>query len=85
MYRIAFVYAGLGDNDQAFEWLEKAFEERSDLLVYLNVDPALDRLRSDPRLTDLARRVGYSRASDGRNREQLCRSQARSMCKNDLT
>jgi eukaryotic-like serine/threonine-protein kinase len=49
---------GLGDNDQAFAWLKKAFLERSWYLVLLRVDPRLDNLRSDPRFQDLVRRVG---------------------------
>jgi adenylate cyclase len=57
-FQIAAIYAGLRESDQAFAWLEKAYEERSDSLVYLMVDPRLDGLRSDPRFTDLARRVG---------------------------
>jgi tetratricopeptide (TPR) repeat protein len=57
-FEIALIYVGLGDKDHAFEWLESAFRERSDLLVYLNVDPRLDPIRSDPRFADLVRRVG---------------------------
>jgi TolB-like protein/Tfp pilus assembly protein PilF/class 3 adenylate cyclase len=53
-YQIALIYTGLGEQDQAFEWLEKAYEERSDLLVYLKVEPRLDSLRSDPRFADPA-------------------------------
>ncbi|HEX6045687.1 MAG TPA: winged helix-turn-helix domain-containing protein, partial [Pyrinomonadaceae bacterium] len=52
------IYIGLGDKDQAFVWLEKAFQERSNYLVYLKVFPILDPLRSDPRFADLVRRVG---------------------------
>jgi hypothetical protein len=48
---------GLGEKDRAFEWLEKAYEERSDLLVYLKVEPRLDSLRGDPRFADLLRRM----------------------------
>lgn len=55
---IAFVYAGLGDRDQAFAWLDTAYEERDFLLVLLKVDPMFDRLRSDPRFATLMRRVG---------------------------
>jgi eukaryotic-like serine/threonine-protein kinase len=55
---IAMVYAGLGDNDQAFAWLQRAYTERSWYLVVLRVDPRLDNLRSDPRYTDLLRRMG---------------------------
>ncbi len=57
-FEIALIYTGLGRNDQAFEWLERAYRERSDMLVYLKMDPRLDRLRSDRRFVDLVRRVG---------------------------
>ena len=43
---IALIYAGLGETDRALEWLEKACEERSLLIVYLDVDPAFDNLRT---------------------------------------
>jgi TolB-like protein/Tfp pilus assembly protein PilF len=54
------VYIGLGDNDQAFAWLEKAFQERSYLMSFLKVEPMVDPLRSDPRFDDLLRRIGLS-------------------------
>jgi TolB-like protein/Tfp pilus assembly protein PilF len=57
-YEIALVYAGLGDKDEAFAWLEKAFAARDKGLTYLKVDPCLDPLRSDSRFQDLIRRVG---------------------------
>lgn len=57
-YQIAAIYAGLGDNDQVFAWLEKAYQERSDWLVNLNRDQRLDTLRSDPRFGELVRRMG---------------------------
>jgi adenylate cyclase len=57
-FQMAAIYAGLGETDQAFAWLGKAYEERSDGLVNLNADQRFDNLRSDPRFTDLARRVG---------------------------
>jgi len=57
-YLTALIYAGLGEKDLAFEWLEKAYEERSDLLVYLKVEPRLDSLRSDPHFSDLLHRMG---------------------------
>ncbi len=53
-----WAYAGLGDNDQAFAWLEKSYQERRDRMVWLNVDPLLEPLRSDPRFGDLVRRIG---------------------------
>ncbi len=55
---IAAIYAGLGDNDQAFACLEKAYEQHDAKLVYLKVEPLLDPLRSDPRFAGLLRRVG---------------------------
>ena len=55
---IAALYVGLGDNEQAFVWLEKAFQERDVLLMTLNVESHLDPLRSDQRFQDLVRRVG---------------------------
>jgi hypothetical protein len=45
---------------EAFQWLEKGYSERSDLMVYLNVDPRFDGIRSDPRFQDLLHRVGLS-------------------------
>jgi TolB-like protein/DNA-binding winged helix-turn-helix (wHTH) protein/Tfp pilus assembly protein PilF len=57
-YGVALVYAGLGDKDQAFVWLDKAVAGRSHWLVWLNRDPRWDRIRSDPRFTDLQKRVG---------------------------
>jgi hypothetical protein len=57
-FSFAVIYLGLGEKDQAFAWLEKAYEERSFLLAYLKVDPIWDPLRSDPRFADLVRRIG---------------------------
>ncbi len=57
-YFMAVIHKSLGENDQAFEWLEKAYEERSNWLVFLKVEPRLDTLRADPRFQDLLRRVG---------------------------
>jgi tetratricopeptide (TPR) repeat protein len=55
---VATIYSGLGDRERAFEWLEKAYRERSTWLIYLNVDRFWDPIRSDPRFADLVRRVG---------------------------
>ncbi len=57
-FGIIWAYAGLGDEERAFAWLERSFQERRDRMVWLNVDPLLDPLRSDPRFHDLVRRVG---------------------------
>jgi tetratricopeptide (TPR) repeat protein len=59
-FQIAAIYAGLGENDQAFTWLQKAYEERSDGLVNLKADQRFDSLHSDPRFNDLARRLGLT-------------------------
>lgn len=55
---LATVYAGLGDTDAAFDCLEEAYRFRDGYLFWLPGAPGLDPLRSDPRFTDLARRVG---------------------------
>jgi tetratricopeptide (TPR) repeat protein len=57
-YEIALIYAGLGDRNQAFQWLEAAYRAHDVGLVYLKVDPCLDPLRSDPRLDALMQRIG---------------------------
>jgi len=54
----AMIYAGLGDKDQAFAWLEKAYTERSVWLLWLKVDPKFDSLRSDARFAEFVRRIG---------------------------
>ena len=58
---IATVYAGLDDNDQAFAWFDRAYEERSNRLAYLKVEPIWADLRSDPRYDALLRRIGLPR------------------------
>jgi serine/threonine protein kinase/Tfp pilus assembly protein PilF len=55
---IATVYAGLGDKDQAFAWLEKDFQQRSGQLPFIVWWPNFDSLRSDSRYADLVRRMG---------------------------
>jgi len=57
-YWLATIYVALGDNNQAFQLLDKAFTERSQWLVQLKVDPRFANLRSDPRFPDLLRRIG---------------------------
>ena len=59
-YSIASLYATLGEKDRAFEWLEKVYQERNYYVVFLNVDPALDSLRGDPRFADLLTRIGLN-------------------------
>ena len=57
---IAMVYTGLGDRQHAFEWLDKAYAERCEYLVYLPTEPMADPLRADPRFADLLKRIGLS-------------------------
>jgi TolB-like protein/Flp pilus assembly protein TadD/tRNA A-37 threonylcarbamoyl transferase component Bud32 len=56
-FRVALVHTALGDADQAFAWLEKAFADRSPWMAYVKTDPALAELRGDPRFQDLLRRL----------------------------
>jgi TolB-like protein/Tfp pilus assembly protein PilF len=60
-YSVAGVYAALGENDAAFEALDKAYQQRDMQLVSLKVDPTLDELRSDSRFSALIQRVGLPR------------------------
>jgi tetratricopeptide (TPR) repeat protein len=52
-------YLQLNEKESAFEWLQKAYEERGEVLLYLKVDPRFDPLRSDPRFKDFLQRVGH--------------------------
>jgi hypothetical protein len=62
-YNVAIIYAGLGDKDQAFAWLERAYKERSYFMAeYLPTDERLDSLRADPPFASLRRRVGLPRS-----------------------
>jgi serine/threonine protein kinase/Flp pilus assembly protein TadD len=54
----AIVYAGLNNDDKVFEWLEKMYEARSGDIVMLNIEPAWDLVRGDPRFTTLTQKVG---------------------------
>jgi len=57
-YFLAGVHIGLGENDRAIEYLEKAYEEHSHWLIYLHIDPSMDGVRENPRFQDLLRRIG---------------------------
>lgn len=52
------IYAALGERDEAFAWLSKAYDDNSTWLIELKVEPAWDNLRSDPRFESLLDRVG---------------------------
>jgi len=58
-WEVALVYAGLGEKDQAFDWLERAYKTHDKGMCYLKIDPPLDPLRSDPRYQDLVRRMNF--------------------------
>jgi len=60
-YRLAEINTYLADKEEAFGWLEKAYEERSTgWMPFIKVDPTLDPLRSDPRFSALLRRMGLT-------------------------
>ncbi len=56
-FYVAIVYAGLGENDHALDWLEKAYGDHSNAIIFLKVDPQLDTLRSNPRFHELQRKL----------------------------
>jgi tetratricopeptide (TPR) repeat protein len=58
-YNIAKIYAAACDKEKAFEWLERSYEEASPDLIELNSEPVFDGIRSDPRFSDLMRRIGF--------------------------
>jgi serine/threonine protein kinase/Tfp pilus assembly protein PilF len=57
-YAIARVYVGLGESDQAFKWLEKAYGERTSELIFIKEEPVFDNLHLDLRFQDLLKRMG---------------------------
>ena len=62
---IGLIHASLGDKERAFVWLEKAYQARSDTLLFLKVDPKYDNLRSDPRFSDLLKRLNLGGPEPG--------------------
>ena len=58
-YFIAAIYGALDEKDQAFAWLQRAYDERDPQITYLLLDPFVDPLRSDPRFNALVRKVGF--------------------------
>jgi Tfp pilus assembly protein PilF len=57
---LARLCAMIGQKDEAFDWLNRAYDARADALIYIKVDPRYDNLRSDPRFSDLLKRVGFA-------------------------
>jgi tetratricopeptide (TPR) repeat protein len=55
---IAMIWTGLGDKDRAFQWLNQAYDEDCEYLVYLPTEPMADPLRSDPRFAQLLQKLG---------------------------
>jgi hypothetical protein len=55
----AVIYIALGEIDQSFVWLEKAYEERDGNMIYFTVAPVFDSVRSDPRYKQLLLKMGY--------------------------
>jgi TolB-like protein/Flp pilus assembly protein TadD len=58
---IALIYIGLDYKDEAFAWLDKAYDERCEYLVYLPTEPMADPLRTDPRFPELLKRLGLKK------------------------
>jgi TolB-like protein/Tfp pilus assembly protein PilF len=58
-YNTAMVYAGLGEKDRAFEWLERAYQDRSIWMIFLKVHPMFNDLQADPRFRSLIERMGF--------------------------
>ncbi|MFI5155812.1 MAG: TPR end-of-group domain-containing protein [Chitinophagales bacterium] len=58
-YGIALVYAGLGNKDKTFEYLEKAYQDRNNWLMWLEMDPRWEFVRSDKRYAELVNKVGF--------------------------
>ena len=56
-----YLYGEMGERDQAFEWMEKAYEAHDSGLFFLRVTPLPDLLRSDPRFDGILRRIGIPR------------------------
>ncbi len=57
-FNMATIHAGLGEKDEAFAWLEQAYEERSRSMAWLKVTEECDSLRADPRFESLLKRIG---------------------------
>ena len=66
-YYIALIFAGLDNKERAFGWLEKAYSDRNEWLVWLKVDPRFNSLRTDSRFPELLSRIGFSRRAVSNN------------------
>ncbi len=59
-YYVSIIYAGLGDKNKVFEYLEKAYQQRELLVPYITIYSCFDFLRGDPRYKDLVSRIGLT-------------------------
>jgi tetratricopeptide (TPR) repeat protein len=59
-YELAFLSLAMGQKDQAFDALEKSYQERSSDMLVLTVDPVFDSLHSDPRFLQLRKKMGWA-------------------------
>src|SRR6185369_8533104 len=64
-YSRAIIHLALGDEKRTFEYLEKACDDRCEMMTWLNIDPTFDNIRTDPRFTTLLHRVGLVRNAEG--------------------
>lgn len=62
-YWLGFAYVGMGDKKAALSWLEKAYEEKSAWLAWINVEPRFDPLREEPRFKELIGKIGFPKAN----------------------
>ena len=60
-FELAFLYAGLKDNDKVFYYLDQAYDERAGGMIFLNVNPEWAQLKSDPRFTELIKKIGLDK------------------------
>ena len=63
-YDRAAIYVGLGESEQALAWLERAYQEHSQFMIYLNTDPRFDSLRNNTRFQDFFRRIRFPSQGD---------------------
>jgi TolB-like protein/Flp pilus assembly protein TadD len=60
-YTVAEIYSALDENDEAFKWLEKTYQDRLSTMFGLKVDPFMDNIRSDPRFKDYLKKAGFKK------------------------
>ena len=58
---IAAIYAALGEGDRSIQWIQKAYAERSDYMVYLGTEPSVDAFRANPRFQSLLKLIASAR------------------------